>query len=86
MFDLGKNLIRTLIFFLSFLFIGVSLVMALIAGNIFMLIMVPLMFVVLGVTGIVLTFVPGFKDKLWTIPALQIIVAVVTALIVHFIC
>ena len=38
MFDLGKNLIKTLIFFLSILFIGVAILLALIAVNTFVLI------------------------------------------------
>lgn len=85
MFDLGKNLIKTLVFFLSLLFIGFAILLALIAANTFVLIMVPLLLVILAVAGIVLTFVPIFKDKLWLIPVAQVIVASVIALIVHFI-
>jgi hypothetical protein len=85
MFDLGKDLIKTLIFFLSCMFIGVSLMMALIASNTFVLIMVPLLLVILAVVGIILTFIPFFKDKLWLIPIAQIIAASAVALIVHFI-
>lgn len=85
MFDLGKNLIKTLVFFLSLLFIGFAILLALIAANTFVLIMVPLLLVILAVAGIVLAFVPIFKDKLWLIPVAQVIVASVIALIVHFI-
>lgn len=85
MFDLGKNLIKTLVFFLSLLFTGFAILLALIAANTFVLIMVPLLLVILAVAGIVLTFVPIFKDKLWLIPVAQVIVASVIALIVHFI-
>ena len=85
MFDLGKNLIKTLIFFLSILFIGVAILLALIAVNTFVLTMVPVLLVILAIAGIILTFVPIFKDKLWIIPAAQVIIACVTALIVHFI-
>lgn len=85
MFDLGKNLIKTLVFFMSLMFIGVAILMALIAGNSFVLIMVPLLLIILAVAGIVLTFVPIFRDKLWLIPTAQVIVAAVVAVIVHFI-
>lgn len=85
MFDMGKNLIKTLVFFLSLLFIGFAILLALIAANTFVLIMVPLLLVILAVAGIVLAFVPIFKDKLWLIPVAQVIVASVIALIVHFI-
>lgn len=85
MFDLGKNLIKTLVFFLSLLFIGFAILLALIAANTFVLILVPLLLVILAVAGIVLTFVPIFKDKLWLIPVAQVIVASAIALIVHFI-
>ncbi len=85
MFDLGKNLIKTLVFFLSLLFIGFAILLAIIADNTFVLIMVPLLLVILAVAGIVLAFVPIFKDKLWLIPVAQVIVASVIALIVHFI-
>ncbi len=64
MFDLGKNLIKTLVFFLSLLFIGFAILLAIIADNTFVLIMVPLLLVILAVAGIVLAFVPIFKDKL----------------------
>ena len=85
MFDMGKNLIKTLVFFLSLLFIGFAILLALIADNTFVLIMVPLLLVILAVAGIVLAFVPIFKNKLWLIPVAQVIVASVIALIVHFI-
>jgi hypothetical protein len=85
MFDMGKNLIKTLVFFLSLLFIGFAILLALIAANTFVLIMVPLLLAILAVAGIILSFVPIFKDKLWLIPVAQVIVASVIALIVHFI-
>lgn len=85
MFDLGKNLIKTLIFFLSILFIGVAILTALIAGSTFVMIMVPLLLLILGAVGVILTIVPVFKDKLWLVPIIQILIAAIVAVIVHFI-
>ena len=85
MFDIGKNLIKTLIFFLSILFIGVAILTALIADSTFVMIMVPLLLLILGVLGVVLTLVPVFKDKLWLVPIIQILIAAIVAVIVHFI-
>lgn len=85
MFDLGKNLIKTLIFFLSILFIGVAILTALIAESTFVMIMVPLLLLILGAVGVILTIVPVFKDKLWLVPIIQILIAAIVAVIVHFI-
>ena len=85
MFDIGKNLIKTLIFFLSILFIGVAILTALIADSTFLMIMVPLLLLILGVLGVVLTLVPVFKDKIWILPIIQILIASIVAVIVHFI-
>ena len=85
MFDISKNLIKTLIFFLSILFIGVSILTALIADSTFVMIMVPLILLILGVLGVVLTLVPVFKDRIWIIPIIQILIASIVAVIVHFI-
>ena len=85
MFDIGKNLIKTLIFFLSILFIGVAILTALIADSTFVMIMVPLLLLILGAVGVILTIVPVFKDKLWLVPIIQILIASIVAVIVHFI-
>lgn len=85
MYDLKDNLIRSAIVLLSILFIGLILLMTLVAHSIIVAILLPLLFTLLTVTGLILTFVPFFKDKLWLIPIVDIAVGAIVAVIVHFV-
>lgn len=85
MFEWSKALLRTLLFFLICVFLGIVLLMFILSEGMFMLLMVPVLFLVLTVVAFILTFIPFFEGKLWLIPAIEILVAVIFALLAHFI-
>ncbi len=84
MFDWSKTLLRTLLFFLICLFFGTVLSMFIIGSAMFDMIMVPILFALFAIIAFILTFIPFFENKLWLIPLIEVVVAVIIALIAYF--
>jgi hypothetical protein len=86
MFDLKINLIKSLVAFLSLMFIGVSILLALIGETAVISLFVPILLGLLSIIGMILTFVPFFKNHIWLIIPVDIAVGALVAVILHFVC
>ena len=84
MLEIGSHLIKSLIFFLACIFVGAAVLVMLAGGSAAARILVPGLFILMVIAGVVLTFVPFFKDKLWLIPIVETVIGLGTALIIHF--
>ncbi|MCR5529309.1 MAG: hypothetical protein K6F49_08830 [Saccharofermentans sp.] len=85
MYDLKVNLKSAGLLFLSLLFFGAFWLFLLAADTLPILIMVPLLLALLSLAGIILCFVPFFKDHMWLIPIADLVIGSVVAVIIHFI-
>ncbi|SMC31986.1 hypothetical protein SAMN06296952_0192 [Oscillospiraceae bacterium] len=86
MYDLKINLKRSVLLFLSLMFLGTLVLFAIIGGFISTpILMFPILLAVLSIAGIILCFVPFFKDHMWLIPIADVLIGAIVAVIIHFI-
>ena len=86
MYDLKINLKRSVLLFLSLMFLGTLVLFAIIGGFISTpILMFPILLAVLSIAGIILCFVPFFKDHMWLIPIADVLISAIVAVIIHFI-
>ena len=86
MYDLKINLKRSVLLFLSLMFLGTLVLFAIIGGYVSSpILMFPILLAVLSIAGIILCFVPFFKDHMWLIPIADVLIGAIVAVIIHFI-
>lgn len=86
MYDLKNNLVNSAIVLLSLIFIGMAFLLTLVAESAAVALLLPILLILLAVIGIILTFVPFFKDHIRLIPVVDAVVGIIVAVIIHFLC
>ncbi len=86
MYDLKNNLVNSAIVLLSLIFIGTAFLLTLVAESAAVALLLPILLILLAVVGIILTFVPFFKDNIRLIPVVDAVVGIIVAVIIHFLC
>ena len=86
MYDLKINLKRSVLLFLTLIFLGTLVLLAIIGGYVSApILMLPILLAALSLAGIILCFVPFFKDRIWLISIAEILIGAIVAVIIHFI-